>query len=79
MLKHGIVSRYPTIFASMAGYGQDEVVLYDAYAGPGRYEDGSPGSPLLALQTAQRTKSFATCAWCSAKKTSTTTRTCTGS
>jgi three-Cys-motif partner protein len=58
VLKHGIVSRYPTIFASMAGYGQHEVVLYDAYAGPGRYEDGSPGSPLLALQTAQRTKAF---------------------
>ena len=47
VLKHGILSRYPTIFASMAGSGEPEVVLYDAYAGPGKYEDGSPGSPLL--------------------------------
>ncbi len=58
VLKHGILSRYPTIFASMAGRGEAEVVLYDAYAGPGKYEDGSPGSPLLLVETAIRTASF---------------------
>lgn len=58
VLKHGVVSRYPTIFASMAGYREAEVVLYDAYAGPGRYEDGSKGSPLLLVETAQRIKAF---------------------
>ena len=58
VLKHGILSRYPTIFASMAGSGEPEVVLYDAYAGPGKYEDGSPGSPLLLVETAIRTANF---------------------
>jgi three-Cys-motif partner protein len=58
VLKHGVLSRYPTVFASMAGWGEAEVVLYDGYAGPGRYEDGSEGSPLLLVETAQRVAKF---------------------
>lgn len=58
VLKHGVISRYPTIFASMAGKNAKEVVLYDAYAGPGRYDDGTEGSPLLAVRTALSTASF---------------------
>lgn len=58
VLKHGVLSRYPTVFASMAGWGEAEVVLYDGYAGPGRYEDGSEGSPLLLVETAQRVEKF---------------------
>ena len=58
VLKHGVLSRYPRVFASMAGKGQSEVVLFDGYAGPGRYDDGSPGSPLLAVEAARSTSSF---------------------
>lgn len=55
VLKHGILSRYPRVFATMAGKRTGRVVYFDGYAGPGRYEDGSPGSPLLAVKTARAT------------------------
>ena len=55
VLKHGILRRYPSVFATMAGVSGNRVVYFDGYAGPGRYEDGSPGSPLLAVETARRT------------------------
>lgn len=57
VLKHGILSRYPLVFATMtsAKSVRKRVVFLDGYAGPGRYEDGSPGSPLLAVETATRT------------------------
>jgi len=55
VLKHGILSRYPRVFATMAGKRTGRVVYFDGYAGPGRYEDGSPGSPLLAVETARAT------------------------
>lgn len=55
VLKHGILSRYPRVFATMAGKRTGRVVYFDGYAGPGRYEDGSPGSPMLAVETAAAT------------------------
>jgi len=52
--KHGILERYPVVFAGKAGsITSGRVVFLDGYAGPGRYEDGSPGSPLLFVQAAQ--------------------------
>lgn len=53
VLKHGILRRYPQVFATMTGSGGAKVVYFDGYAGPGRYSDGSPGSPLLAVETAK--------------------------
>jgi three-Cys-motif partner protein len=58
VLKHGILRRYPDVFASAAGQRSQRVVLLDGYAGRGRYEDGKPGSPMLLLETASRTGSF---------------------
>jgi len=60
VLKHGILTRYPPIFATMTGSTSSggRVVYLDGYAGPGRYEPeasetvGAPGSPLLAVQNA---------------------------
>lgn len=60
VLKHGILERYPAVFATMTGStsAQGRVVYLDGYAGPGRYDPedgeelGAPGSPLLAVQTA---------------------------
>lgn len=52
--KHGILKRYPAVFAGKAGsITSGRVVFLDGYAGAGRYEDGSPGSPLLFVQAAQ--------------------------
>lgn len=56
VLKHGVLRRYSTVFATMAGSATTgRVAYFDAYAGPGRYGDGSPGSPLLIVRTAIRT------------------------
>jgi three-Cys-motif partner protein len=60
VLKHGILARYPPVFATMTGSTSTggRVVYLDGYAGPGRYElepgeaIGAPGSPLLAVQNA---------------------------
>ncbi|MGW4528802.1 three-Cys-motif partner protein TcmP [Amycolatopsis sp. NPDC004378] len=60
VLKHGVLMRYPPVFATMTGSTSDggRVVYLDGYAGPGRYEPegdeavGAPGSPLLAVRSA---------------------------
>lgn len=56
-LKHGILRRYPTVFASKAGASQvaeGRVTLVDGYAGAGSYGSGAPGSPLLLREAAAR-------------------------
>lgn len=58
VLKHGILSRYPNVFASKAGRGYDRVVFLDGYAGPGKYDDGTPGSPLLFARAADKVSGF---------------------
>jgi three-Cys-motif partner protein len=47
VLKHGILRRYVRPFAVKTGSRtkDNRVVIVDAYAGAGRYEDGQPGSP----------------------------------
>lgn len=52
--KHGLLKRYPKVFASKAGsLTSGRVVFLDGYAGPGRYDDGADGSPLLFVKAAQ--------------------------
>ncbi|MEV3938681.1 three-Cys-motif partner protein TcmP [Glycomyces sp. NPDC049804] len=51
-LKHGILRSYPPVLAGKTGKGGTDVVFLDGYAGPGVYEDGEPGSPLLLAKTA---------------------------
>jgi three-Cys-motif partner protein len=61
VLKHGILRRYPPVFATMTGSTSKNgrVVYLDGYAGPGRYtpepgeEHGADGSPVLAIKTAE--------------------------
>lgn len=55
VLKHGILRRYLQPFASKTGATSPghRVVYVDGYAGPGVYSDGTPGSPALAVQTAE--------------------------
>lgn len=56
VLKHGILRRYLALFTGKVGStAKDNRVFYlDAYAGPGLYDDGSSGSPALALATAKQ-------------------------
>ncbi|MYV41073.1 three-Cys-motif partner protein TcmP [Streptomyces sp. SID1328] len=60
VLKHAILRSYVVPFASKVGkYAPDGRVVYlDGYAGPGRYEDGTPGSPALILESAAQIAEF---------------------
>jgi three-Cys-motif partner protein len=55
VLKHEVLASYVTIFASKVGsVSPDGRVAYlDGFAGAGRYDDGSAGSPLLLMQRAK--------------------------
>ncbi|MGO4635032.1 three-Cys-motif partner protein TcmP [Streptomyces sp. 2RAF24] len=60
VLKHAILDKYVVPFASKVGkYARDGRVVYlDGYAGPGRYDDGTPGSPALILESAAAIADF---------------------
>ncbi|MDM4720119.1 three-Cys-motif partner protein TcmP [Micromonospora sp. WMMA1363] len=60
VFKHGILSRYPVVFAAKAGMNvrDHRVTFLDGYAGQGRYGDGEPGSPLLLVESARQVESF---------------------
>ncbi|MFI1502606.1 three-Cys-motif partner protein TcmP [Streptomyces platensis] len=54
--KHRLYQRYldawwPILLqtSQRTGYARPRVTLLDAFAGPGRYEDGEPGSPVFVL------------------------------
>lgn len=53
VLKHGLLRRYPRVFASKTGSTStgNRVVYLDGYAGPGVYADGASGSPMLVART----------------------------
>lgn len=55
VLKHAILSGYLVPFAAKVGSSSPDgrVVVVDGYAGAGRYEDGTPGSPALIAAAAQ--------------------------
>ena len=54
VLKHVLLQQYVAPFLGMTGStsANGRVVFFDGYAGEGRYADGTPGSPMLAMQTA---------------------------
>lgn len=54
IFKHAILRAYAPTFASKTGrfYGEGHVAIVDGYAGPGAYDDGSPGSPDQILKMA---------------------------
>lgn len=62
VLKHGILRRYLRPFVSKTGSTSKgrRVAYIDGYAGRGTYANGSPGSPLLAMEIAQIVSSFGT-------------------
>jgi three-Cys-motif partner protein len=60
-IKHQILGNYLSLFLGKLGLTRRPVYYVDGFAGPGRLEDGSEGSPLLAarLATEPRQKSRA--------------------
>src|SRR5262245_58702283 len=49
-----ILARQASVNARRLGVAPNREILFiDGFAGPGRYTDGSPGSPVIALQSAR--------------------------
>lgn len=59
-VKHDILTRYLAAWFGIFGSSRrhSAVNVLDGFAGPGRYEDGEPGSPVLALNTLLNHQSF---------------------
>jgi len=53
-VKHEILQKYLTPWTQILSSGFDRVHYFDGFAGRGRYEDGEPGSPVLAMRAADR-------------------------
>lgn len=53
--KHKLIRSYIPAWVGKVGSTSADrrVIVYDAYSGPGRYEDDQPGSPELLVDTAQ--------------------------
>jgi len=54
LIKHHILKKYLKEWFPILGRQKSfpRVIYIDGFAGPGIYEDGSPGSPIIAIQTA---------------------------
>ena len=52
-VKHELLEKYLGGWLPILGSVHNRLVIVDGFAGRGEYEDGSPGSPLIILRTAQ--------------------------
>lgn len=52
--KHEILTRYLDAWFPILASWNMKVLYIDGFAGPGRYKGGEPGSPLLAIASAQK-------------------------
>ena len=52
-VKHHVLRQYLAVFAGKAGLVTREVLFVDGYAGPGAYQDESPGSPQIVVDAAE--------------------------
>lgn len=52
-MKHFIQREYLGAWLAKLGQSHPRIVFVDGFAGPGIYEDGEPGSPIVALTTAR--------------------------
>ena len=49
--KHRLLQRYLGAWFPILSRSSGRIVFFDGFAGPGEFEGGEPGSPILALQT----------------------------
>src|ERR1035437_7730074 len=49
-IKHAILRAYLHGWLPIMARWNGRIVFIDGFAGPGRYVDGSPGSPIIALR-----------------------------
>ena len=60
--KHTLIRTYlKAWFPIISRFGREERVIFlDGFAGPGIYDDGEPGSPIIALETLLTHRNFGT-------------------
>ncbi len=58
--KHEILTRYLDAWFPILTSWNTKVLFIDGFAGPGSYSNGEPGSPLLAIQAAQKRQAMLT-------------------
>jgi three-Cys-motif partner protein len=56
--KHRLLREYLKAWIPILGRYEDRVLYFDAFAGPGKYQGGEPGSPIVALETLIHHASF---------------------
>jgi three-Cys-motif partner protein len=56
--KHEILTRYLDAWFPILASWNTKVFFIDGFAGPGTYQGGEHGSPLLAIEAAQRRQSM---------------------
>lgn len=52
-VKHNILKKYLQPWLIILGTNHPRLCYFDGFAGRGEYEDGSPGSPLIAMEIAE--------------------------
>ena len=52
--KHAILRHYLQAWFPILSKYHGRLIYFDGFAGPGRYKDGEPGSPLVAIEVARR-------------------------
>jgi three-Cys-motif partner protein len=50
-VKHEIMRRYLGAWFAILGSWHGRILFIDGFAGPGRYDSGEPGSPIIAMNT----------------------------
>jgi len=53
-IKDAILDSYMSPYFAKLAHSTDKFLIIDAFAGPGKFEDGSSGSPLIICQAAER-------------------------
>ena len=56
--KHRVLERYMQAWLPIMARSNERVLFVDAFAGPGEYKGGEPGSPVIALQTFKQHSAF---------------------
>jgi three-Cys-motif partner protein len=56
LAKHEILGRYLNAWFPIMGRWNGRIIYIDGFAGPGKYKNGEPGSPIIALERAQNHK-----------------------
>lgn len=51
-IKHTLIAKYLRLFVDKTGLNRERVYYVDAFAGPGKLDDGTPGSPVYAAEVA---------------------------